>query len=242
MKKLLLSAAFISTTFINTESFAQANTKPVYGASYRDFVPNGWKVLATAKGDLNKDGKADIVLFLEEVDKVNFITNEELGANILNLNPRMIVIAFAENNRYRRVLQTDRFLPSENDEGARCLADPLGEMENSGLTIEKGLLKINMQFWYSCGSWSVTNATYTFRWQSNKFELIGFDNSSFHRASGEQSSTSYNFSTGKKEIISGGNQFDDKLDKPKTTWGKIKTKKRYNLANMSHADVFDEEL
>lgn len=52
------------------------------------------------------------------------------------------------------------------------------------------------------------------------FLLIGFDHSEFHRASGEQSSTSINLSTGQIEAITGENMFEEQFSKPRKTKGK----------------------
>ena len=74
----------------------------------------------------------------------------------------------------------------------------------------------------SAGSWSVTQNTYTFRFQNQKLELIGFDNNSFMRNSGDQEKLSINFSTNKVKIIAGGNIFDEKANKPKEEWKTVK--------------------
>ncbi|WP_133639985.1 hypothetical protein [Sphingobacterium paludis] len=80
----------------------------------------------------------------------------------------------------------------------------------------------NCKYWLSCGSWYNNSALYTFRYQHGRFELIGFDHQEFHRAPGESSATSINFSIGKKSETSGGNMFGDEGNKPKTTWSTFK--------------------
>ncbi len=102
----------------------------------------------------------------------------------------------------RRLIST---LPTEGDIESPCLADPLGETE--ALSIQKGVLKIHLHYWLSCGSWYVTNHTYTFRYQDRAFKLIGYDVDDFHRASGDITARSINFMTGKVKSTTGENEF-----------------------------------
>jgi hypothetical protein len=96
-----------------------------------------------------------------------------------------------------------------------------------GLIIEKGVLKIDLNYWYSCGSWYTNHNTYIFRYQNNQFEMIGYESSEFHRASGEATSISINYSTKKKIETTGLNEFNESKTKSKVS--KIKINKLYNL-------------
>ncbi len=205
---------------------------PSIVSDVKDFVSGKWSIVETIYGDLNNDGQKDVVLLTQKNDPENIIIQSEdsLGPDTLNQNPRGIIIAFKEGDHYRLVAHTNRFLPSPNSIEQPCLADPLEESD--GIQISNGVLNISLQYWYSCGSWSVTNNTYTFRFQNNKFELIGFSASSYHRASGEETSVSINYSTKKKQTITGDNMFDEEASKPKETWENIKVDRLYNLEEM----------
>ena len=206
-----------------------------YNKNYKSFIPKGWKEHSKVVGDVNKDKVNDMVLVIEEVNNANIILNESLGKDTLNTNPRTLLVLFGDKNKgYQLKTSNAKFLPSEDDAESRCLADPLSE---GGISIEKGLIKINMNYWLSCGSWYVTNYNYTFRYQNEKFELIGLDCYSFHRASGESSTTSINFSTKKKQVITGTNEFEG--GKPKEKWSAIKVGKLFNLAQISTDDVLE---
>ena len=61
------------------------------------------------------------------------------------------------------------------------------------------------------------------------------------RNTGEEEGTSINFSTNKAKITTGGNMFDEKLNKPKEKWENINIKKKYILDEMS-SDTLDEIL
>ncbi|MFD2554614.1 hypothetical protein [Sphingobacterium tabacisoli] len=206
-----------------------------------DFIPQGWKTILHESGDLNKDGIDDHVIVIEDTKNENIKTNDGLGQDTLNVNPRMIMVFFKEkDNGYTLVAQNAiGFIPPENDEESTCLADPL--MTEGGIGIQKGILTISFQYWLSCGSWYVNNADYKFRYQDREMELIGFDHSEFHRASGEQSSTSINLSTKQMEHTTGYNMFEDSISKPKTTKSKWKGGKRYTLDQCS-PDTYSELL
>lgn len=203
----------------------------------KKYIPAGWKVILTEKGDLNNDNREDVVVVLEKTDQQNFRKNEGFGSPELNLNPRQVLVFFKkEKNNYILIAKNDRgFIPSENDEDSVCMDDPL--MENGSVKIEKGLLKIRFNYWLSCGSWFVNNAAYTFRYQNKAFELIGFDHSEFHRATGESSTTSINFSTGKESHTSGANKSEG--GKPKTVWTQLKSGKMYLLENCDDDTYFE---
>ncbi|HMR84187.1 MAG TPA: hypothetical protein PKE30_13690, partial [Niabella sp.] len=169
----------------------------------KSLIPAGWIPESQYQGDLNKDKLEDIVLVLRNTDRKNFVKHDGAGTDTLDLNPRRLMILFKTGTGYKKVLATDKFLPSVNSEINPCLDDPLFD---GGIEVKNGILKIRHHYWLSCGSWYVTDYEYTFRYQNNKFELIGLDINSFHRASGESGFTSYNFSTRKKQVITGINE------------------------------------
>jgi len=73
-----------------------------------------------------------------------------------------------------------------------------------GFEISKeGVLGINFLFWFSAGSWSMSTHKYKFRFQNNQFELIGYNSSDSHRASGATTDYSINFLTKKMKITKG---------------------------------------
>ncbi|WP_151980552.1 hypothetical protein [Acinetobacter guerrae] len=197
-----------------------ANPDP---SQYQQFIPKHWKIIETVRGDLNRDGKEDIILVIEKNDPKNILSNDGPGSPELNTNPRTLLVLFKTTHGYQ-LISTNPYLPSENDAESPCLADPL---EEGNIKISKGILKINLNYWLSCGSWYVTNNTFSFRYQDLGFKLIGFDQMSFHRASGEESTLSINFSTGKLKKITGENEFEKTEQPIKTQWQTLKH--HYNL-------------
>ncbi len=231
---ILLSLLLSTAGMLKAQSLEKGSVKPLL----EDFVPATWRVILHEQGDLNKDGLDDHVLVIEDTNPENRKLNDGLGLDTLNLNRRSLLVCFKTANGYQLVAKNEQdFIPPQNDQDSPCLADPL--LENGGISLEKGLLKIDFNYWLSCGSWYTNSALYTFRYQHGRFELIGFDHQEFHRASGESSATSINFSVGKKSETSGGNMFEDEENKPKTTWSKFEKGKLYNLEDCDENTYFE---
>ena len=196
----VLSLFLICSIYIFGEDF------PTKAKTVNDFIPKGWKEILTTNGDLNKDKLEDTVIVIEKDDV--------LGPDYLNLNPRILLVLFKQKDgTYILASKNDKgFIQSENDEENPTLMDTL-----TGISIKNNTLRINFDYFLSAGSYSASQTIFTFRFQNNRFELIGLDNNSFMRNSGEQEEFSINFSTNKMKITSGRNIFDEKLSKPKKT-------------------------
>ena len=177
-----------------------------------DWQPKGWNLLAQAEGDLNADKIPDVVLVVEETDPKKIIKNEGMGPPMLDQNPRRIMVLIREGDLYRNSGQSDLLIPSKNP--SPCRDDPFAEVEVKG-----GLLKLTESFFASCGTWSSSRTTYTFRLEAGRMRLIGEDSDEFMRNSGEKTLSSTNYLTGKRKLVTGLNEFDEfKPVKPKTRW------------------------
>ncbi len=223
---MVLNIVFASSLYAQTDKVAK---------NYNDFFTQNWKIISKAEGDLDKDGNNDVALVIEDTDRKKIIKNESLGSDTLNINPRRILVAIKKADSYELKVDNELFIPSSGDETSPCLADPFED----GLKIEKGVLKTSLNYWYSCGTWFTNQNMYTFRFQNNAFELIGYDSFEFHRGSGEETQVSINFSTRKKLVTTGLNKFNTSKPKSKTT--KIKEKPLYNLNTMVLNENFSIE-
>ena len=228
----VLSLFLICSIYIFGEDF------PTKAKTVNDFIPKGWKEILITNGDLNKDKLEDTVIVIEKDDKKNIKKNDVLGPDYLNLNPRILLVLFKQKDgTYILASKNDKgFIQSENDEENPTLMDTLTD-----ISIKNNTLRINFDYFLSAGSYSASQTIFTFRFQNNRFELIGLDNNSFMRNSGEQEEFSINFSTNKMKTTSGRNMFDEKLSKLKETWENINIKKKYILDEMS-SDTLDEIL
>ena len=233
MKKRLL---FILSVFLICSLFALGENFPDKAKNVNEFVPTGWKTIFSTKGDLNGDKLEDIAIVIEKTDKANIVKNENLGSEYLNLNPRILLVLFKQKNgSYILAGKNDKdFIKSAGDKENPALMDTL-----DSISIKNNILKIKFNYFLSAGSWSVTQNTFTFRFQNKKFELIGFDNNSYMRNSGNQEEFSINFSTNKVKITTGENMLDKKMNKPKEEWKTIKVNKKYVLDEMT-GDIVDE--
>lgn len=209
-------------------------------ADSQQLVPKHWKVLQKAEGDLNKDGLKDIVLIVSDTNPKNVIKNDALGSPELNINPRHLIIAFKNNaGGYDLKLTQKSFIPTEGSEESPCLEDPL--TESKAMSIRNGVLRIQLSYWSSCGSWMTGHNTYAFRYDNGQFDLIGYDTWEMHRASGEITESSTNFLTGKRSRTTGGSIEDDGKNKShlKTIWEKVNFKKHITLDNIRDDDLND---
>ncbi len=224
---LFLSALLLLSTGVHAQP----------AGSKESFIPKGYKLLKEVKGDLTQDGIPDLVLVVENTDPANVQASTAwLGPDTLNLNDRILfVLAGDGNGSFRKISENYGLLPSENTDVQPCLADPL--MMDGGVEIEKGVLKIALQYWYSCGTWYVNRNTYTLRWQNGRMQLIGFDYFDFHRASGASNSRSINFSTGKQKEVTGTNEFEGPED-PKTVWTNLKNRQPIYLEDLVEGHEF----
>ena len=214
---LILNSLFFIT--LTSSAWAKADIETNLKTSYQSFVPKNWKILEKVQGDLNQDDQADIALIIEDTNPDNFVVNAGLGSNVLNVNERKLLVLLKHANGYQ-LASSNSTLPTEGDAESPCLADPLGETE--ALSIQKGVLKVHLHYWLSCGSWYVTNHIYTFRYQDRAFKLIGYDVNDFHRASGDITARSINFMTGKVKSTTGENEFAESTQPVKVQWSTLK--------------------
>ena len=81
----------------------------------KDFIPEGFVLFSETKGDLNKDGKEDLVLVIKATDKSRFVQDEYAGE--LDRNRRGIRILFQTDNGYELALANDTCFSSEQEDG-----------------------------------------------------------------------------------------------------------------------------
>ena len=225
---------FILSLFLIFSLYTFAENFPQKAKSINDFVPKGWKQLFITKGDLNKDNLEDVAIIIEKNDKKNIKKNDSFGPEELNLNPRILLVLFKEkDDSYSLVAKNDKgFIKSEGDEEATALADTL-----SDISIKNNVLKITFNYFMSAGSWATSTEVYIFRFQNNRFELIGYENNGFMRNSGEEEGVSINFSTNKKKTTTGGNISGGNENNPKVKWENINIKKKFILDEMTEGII-----
>ncbi len=130
------------------------------------FLPKGHVIFEKIYGDLNKDGLEDCVIITKGTDKSKVIKNR--FDEIVDRNRRGIVVLFQSKEGYKKVLTNNQAFSSENEDGGVYFPPELST------SIKNGIL----YFHYSHGRYGYWK--YTFRYQNDDFELIGFDSTSSH--------------------------------------------------------------
>ena len=202
-----------------------------------DFIPKGWKSILVKKGDLNKDKIHDVVLFIQKNDPKNF-RNAESGYMYMplenaNFNPIIVLVLLKDNDsQYNLIAKNEKgFFPSEgkaHEEVLETIPD------SDSITIKNNTLRI---YTFFEGVRDMSSTEYVFRYQNNRFELIGLEIKSYvrHSTSGdtEEDKYSINFSTKKLERYrSWGNISSDKIKEEKNE-KTININKNYILENMT---------
>ena len=169
-------------------------------ASAAGFTPAGWALEQSVTGDLNADGADDLVMLLRMADAKNIVANTGgMGKDPFDTNPRILAIAFADASvGYRLALQNHSLIARRADP---ALEDPVDSLDS--LAIERGAVKVRLNFFMSAGGWTIFNATYRFRHQNGRFELIGFDKVTTQRNTGDLRIVSINYPAGVAKIETG---------------------------------------
>lgn len=161
------------------------------GKQVKDFIPKHWQVMAKAEGDLNDDKQSDVALVVRGTSSKFKQKNENLGDPNFDTNPRILIVLFkdAASGGYKLAEKSSSIIP---------IADsPTAQEPFDGISIKDGILQLKFVVWYSAGTWYTSNSAYKFRYQNNKFVLIGADTTELQRNTGAQTKSSYNFLTGK---------------------------------------------
>lgn len=214
---------------VPTKDTVQTSVKPVAVAQTElktnplEFIPQGYELFSRCEGDLNKDGKPDVVLMIKGTEKSKWVDDEYRGR--LDRNRRGLVILFKRDGGYELIAENDECFSSENEDGGVYYAPELS------LEINKNTLVLH----YAHGRYGYWQ--YIFRYQNNDFELIGYYGSS-NRGPIVVNITDVNFSTRTCVYKDNINSDDDEAEEK----FKVKTIKfkRKDLIKLSEITDFDE--
>jgi hypothetical protein len=191
---------------------------PLHGTSTAVFIPRGWRIEKQINGDLNRDQRPDAALVL--------VRNKPAHDDADNPTPRAraLVLALRDGKSWRRAGFNNSVLLGTRDGGAFY-----GVVETPvNVSIQKGVVIVNQE----AGSREVSETTYRFRFDQTqkRFALIGYDQTTRDRATGNVATTSINFLTGRKKIT--------KLQaSPKrTVISNSRVNRRFRLLELVHGD------
>jgi hypothetical protein len=162
---------------------------PAQAASAAGFAPRGWKVEKAVKGDLNRDGRADLALILKGAD-TNCILQPDGKPEPIDTNPRVVLVAFGTNAGFVRQVVGSKVIPRIDDP---YMDDPLNP---DTFAIRQNVLRMGLSYWRSMGGWTTFSSTFSFRWDGKRMRLIGFDKDTTQRNSGQTEQLSVNLVSG----------------------------------------------
>ena len=243
MKKNFFILSLILFIFYSFNLFAL--NFPKKADKIEDFIPKGWKNIIIKKGDLNKDKIDDVVLIIEKNDPKNFKKIEDSPrSNPVNFNPRIILVLFKDkNSKYTLVAKNDKnFIVSPgyaSEEGLESLDSPdYNDNLSKAVTIKNNTLRI---FTLADYIKAATSTTYIFRYQNNRFELIGLDAQSILGDTEYVNTRNYsiNFSTKKLIIHNMSEKLESNVKKEEKTEKNLNITEIYALDTMSETSGVD---
>ena len=183
------------------------------GRGVDDLVPKGW-VYTEATGDLNKDGIADLVVVATPDFKENTKTRDD--GFVYNFNQPLLAVYFGTaGGKMQLWRQYDQVIPARPDEYVSI---------DTNLTItEKGVLRISLETFASMGGWGTEHSNFSYRYQDGDFYLIGKENQSMSRNTGEMETTSENYLTWRRQVVK-ENVFEDSNVTKTEKWTKLPRK------------------
>ena len=202
---------------------------PVDAATAEGFVPKGWRVEARAGGDLDGDARVDLALVMRAEDPAN-VLSDSMCEKSFDTNPRLLaVLLAAPDGGYRLAAENHELIPRRDNP---CQVDPF-----SGISIERGALRLDLERMMSAGGWDAGTTTFKLRWRDGELRLTGFDYSNVRRNTGALSLLSINYLTKRVKIITS----NIGTDREKVRWASLHSRRAPTLDEIGDGLMFDPE-
>jgi hypothetical protein len=214
---MIKEAVFIILCFAS-QVFAQSTLNSA--DSPYAFIPKGYVITETIRGDLNKDGLEDYVFITRGTLSTGIVKDEMRG--LLDRNRRGIVVVFNQKTKYVLALGFQNCFSSENEDGGLYMPPYLN------IYIQKGGLFVH----YAHGRYGYWR--YIFRYINSEFVLIGYDREEAHGPD-ILSAISINLLTKRMSIKENSNPNYTPI-KLKQKWMKFSIKKPIRLVDFSDFD------
>lgn len=194
-----------------------------------EFLPEGSVLFKKYNGEVNKDGKEACIFITKKVNANNIVMNDY--DEKVDRNRRGIIILFKNENGYELATKNYNCFSSENEDGGVYYPPELDiEVKRGNLIVH--YLHGRYGFW-----------KYTFRYNKNNFELIGYDQHD-NRGPVTERITSINFLSKRKQlkVNTNNNATTDGEEVFKETWEKIEIKKLLKLSEIKDFDQLDMSI
>ncbi|MCK9907616.1 hypothetical protein MXD81_00635 [Microbacteriaceae bacterium K1510] len=203
-----------------------------HASSAEAFVPAGWRLESKVSGDLDGDGRADTVLVLREDTPRNVIdARAQGGPERYDTNPRILAVVFANAARgYDLVLENHTLVARTTEPSQQDPLDPAG-VQAGGIEIKNGTLLVTLGYFGG----DMGHKTYTFRFQNDRFALIGYDSINVTRSTGAINQVSANYSTRRVKYSAGMIS----SDADKVTWATLPPKPLLTIDKVGDGLAFE---
>jgi len=187
MKRLAAVALFVCAAgTVHAQGLKQV------GMSVHDIVPKGW-MHYEERGDLNKDGITDVVLMVKSNNKEHIVKRSD--GYEYNYNQPIFAVYFGTSDgRLQKWKQYGMLLPADDPDNENCTININFEIT------QRGALIISIQPDCSAGSYFTHIDRYTYRFQDGDFYLIGKEDESIQRNTGDVTLHSENYLTWKRQV------------------------------------------
>ncbi|WP_238319596.1 hypothetical protein [Xanthomonas maliensis] len=201
-------------------------------------VPKDWRVERRLQGDLDRDGRPDLVLVLKMTDPANVLQVDDLTPEPLDTNPRLLVAALADPaGGYRTIAQDHALIPRRESNYQDDALDEDGVAGGGGVSIDKaGALIVTLTQFASMGSWQMGDTSFSFRYQDGCLRLIGYDRSIVQRNTGDTYGLSINYLTGRAWRSHGSIEHDGE---PPKHWLRLPKRPPQCLEQVGNGMEFD---
>jgi len=194
--RLFLICFFLGLKFCTAQTFSYPKFSK-QGTEIADLVPQNWKVIDTAFGDLNNDATVDLAFVIEYHLPIS--ENRAYGDNETDLikefqKPRILVIYFKSkpSGKYIFASQNNNFILRDQEGGN--MGDPLKKIS---------IAQQNLQLSFEGGNNWRWKLDYIFSYRNKEWNLIGANNRYYHNNSGEMTERTYNFIDRKVSLVTG---------------------------------------
>ncbi len=164
------------------------------------FIPEHWRAIAVAEGDLNQDKQIDYALIIQKTDPANIqsSSSDPISRNI-NTNPRHLLLLFTiEEDNQKKLIRKRiyrKFVPTMNITSPN-MVEPV-----SYIGINEGLFEIRFISEPQDNSWSRENITYHFAYhkKSERFKLTGYEKHAINKATAMFEKQTIDLANGQQE-------------------------------------------